>query len=198
VGWRNEHPQESVLDVGEIHPCDVLVGISGEVDMPRKNTKKAKKSKKTHDLTKYNQDKNEGTPNSRPTPGTAKFAENALSKLIKSPEDLEIFREIVGILNEDRTLKLNMLEMRDYALMEMVQHKYLRFITDISEDELSKLENNPNIQKMVQKIWDVKRQIRSDCAKRDSTGTDRSSLGKVLDDIDGEYEVIDEEVEEIE
>lgn len=161
--------------------------------MPRKNTSKKKKSKaETHGLTKYNEQSSGGTTDLRPTPGTDRFAKNALSKMIKTPEDLESFREILGLLNDDKALKLNMLEMRDYAMMEMVQNKYLRYIANIPESELSKLEDNPNIQKMVQKIWDVKRQIRSDCAKRESSGADRASLGKLLDDVEGEYEVLED------
>ena len=162
--------------------------------MPRKNTSKAKKSNETHGLTKYNQTDSNGTTNLRPTPGTDSFAENALSKMINNQADLEAFREIAILLNEDKALKFNMLEMRDYAMMEMVQQKYLRYIADIPESELSKLEDNPNVQKMVQKIWDVKRQIRSDCAKRDGGGADRSSLGKLLDSVEeGEYEVIEDD-----
>ena len=165
--------------------------------MPRKNTKeKKKKSVETHGLTKYNQTDSNGRTNLRPTPGTPVFSDNVLDKMIKTQEDLDVFREIVGLLNCDKTLKLSMLEMRDYAMMEMVQQKYLRYIADIPESELAKLEDNPNIQKMVQKIWDVKRQIRSDCAKRDGGNTDRDSLGKILDDIDGEYEIVDDGGEE--
>jgi hypothetical protein len=164
--------------------------------LPRKNTSKKKIKNETHGLTKYNQTDSNGRTNLRPTPGTAAFSKNVLGKMIKTQEDLDVFRDIVERLDCDRTLKLSMLEMRDYAMMEMVQQKYLRYIADIPESELANLEDNPNIQKMVQKIWDVKRQIRSDCAKRDTPGADRKSLGNLLDDIDGEYEIVDDGGEE--